>query len=131
MPFAFSETTAGMVAADKDTGRTLGIVIAQEWTPTSCMVHQLIITPMILRPKYKFLWNVGEWLFGKAGLKKIYGLVPETNWKALNINEKMGFTEVARLEDAYDHGVDYILMELKAENAVHWQAPEMEKVANG
>ena len=133
MPFSISESTAGMVAYDLDTQETLAIFIAQEFTPTSCMIHQLILKPMVLRPKYKLLWNVGEWLFGKANLLKIYGLVPEHNWKARQMNEKMGFREICILEEAYNHGVDYILMEMRRDECAYWQEQEMEleKVANG
>lgn len=131
MPFTVSQSTAGMVAYDPDRAKTLAIVIGQEWTPTSCMVHQVIISPMVLRPKYKLFWNVGEWFFGRAGLLKLYGLTPETNWRALNLNEKIGFREICRLENAYDHGVDYILMELDRHASPFWQEPELEKVANG
>lgn len=131
MPFTIGQSTAGMVAYDEKTAKTLAILIGQEWTPTSCMVHQVILNPMVLRPKYKFYWNVGEWFFGKAGLLKLFALVPDNNWKALSINEKIGFVEKCRLEDAYDHGVDFVLMELGRDSSPFWQEPELEKVANG
>ena len=130
MPFSIGQSTAGMVAYNEETAETLAIVIGQEWTKTSCSVHQIIINPMVLRPKYKFYWNLGEWFFRKAGLLKLYGLVPDNNWKALSLNEKVGFVEKCRLEDAYDHGIDYILMELDRNGSPFWKdESEMEKVA--
>ncbi len=91
------------------------------------MVHQLIINPMVLRPKYEFLSSAALWFFTHAGLLKLYGLVPENNWKARSLNEKFGFKEICILEDAYAKGVDYILMELKREDCPYWKAPAMEE----
>lgn len=129
MPFSQSENTVGMVAYDLETARTVGMIIAQEFTKTSCMVHILILNPMLLRPKYRFIWSAGEWLFGKAKLKKLFALVIDTNWKSRNLCEKIGFKEKAVLEDAVDEGVDFILLELKRDECNFWQEREMEKVA--
>ena len=131
MPFSASESMAGMVAYDQDRAKTLGMIIGQEFTKSSCMVHFVIDSPMVLRPKYGFFWHAGEWLFGKAGLKKLYALIPENNWRSLNVVEKIGFSEKARLEDGYDYGTDLILMELDRSECNFWQEPEMEKVSNG
>ena len=43
-------------------------------------------------------------------------MVPGDNEKALKFNEHLGFTIKMRLEDAWDDGVDYVVMELKKEN---------------
>ena len=131
MPFSQSENMVGMVAYDLETARTVGMIIAQEFTKTSCMVHIVVISPMLLRPKYKFIWSACEWLFGKANLKKVFALVMDTNWKSRSLCEKIGFTEKAILEDAVDEGIDFILLEMGRHECNFWQEPEMEKVANG
>jgi len=55
-------------------------------------------------------------MFRTMGVARIYGLVPANNEKAVKLNTHMGFTLKSRLEEAYEVGVDYLLMEMKREN---------------
>ena len=118
MAFAPSVGARGIVAYNSETAETLAIVVAQDWTQTSCQVHQVILNPFVLR--HGWFEEVASYLFNTAGRKKLYGLVPSNNARALSVNEKCGFAEVALLEDAFADGVDYIVMELKPENCPYW-----------
>ena len=127
MPYALTEATAGVVAYDDVSHETWAILLAENWTATSVTVHQVIIKPMVLRRGW--FETIADYLFTRAARKKLYGLVPSNNWRALSLNEKAGFVEVARLEDAYADGVDYVIMELRRENCPFWQAPPLQKVS--
>jgi hypothetical protein len=127
MPYSVTQTTTGMVAYDDNTAETVAIFLCEGWTKTSVQVHQVIINPMVLR--HGFFEECARYVFTIAARKTMYGLVPSNNAKALSVNEKIGFTEIAILEDAYDEGIDYILMELKRDNCNFWVLPEELKVA--
>lgn len=126
LDFAASEDMRGLVAYDMDTAKTLAIFVMHDWTATSASVHQVIFNTLVLR--HKWLEEVAHFMFDIAARLKVYGLVPDNNVKALSMNEKIGFEEVARLEDAVDIGVDYIVMELRRENCRYWVS-EQRKVA--
>lgn len=126
LPLAITTDTTGIVASNTDNGEVLAIFVCQDWTPTSVQVHQTILNPMVLRHGY--FEECAYYIFTLAGRLKMYGLVPDNNKKALSVNEKIGFKEIARLEDACDVGVDYILMELKRDECVYWK-PASQKAA--
>ena len=119
LPFAATTDTVGIVAYDEVSRETVAVFICQDWTPTSVQVHQAILNPLVLR--HGFLEECASYVFTQAGRKKLYGLVPENNKKALKLNHKLGFRELIRLEDACDEGVDYVLMELKREDCPYWK----------
>ena len=127
MPFSISENMNGLVAYDTESAKTLAILVAQEWTHTSCYVHQVILKTFVLR--HGWIEEIAHWLFTEANRLKLYALVPHNNTAALSINEKIGFKEMIVLEDAYDKGVDFVLMELKAEDCPFWTIREEQKVA--
>ncbi len=119
LPLAVSTDMTGMIAYDTETAETVGAFVCQDWSPTSVQVHQYITRSMVLR--HGFLEACADYIFTKAGRMKMYGLVPETNKNAISLNKKIGFTELVRMTDACDVGVDYVLMELKRENCPFWQ----------
>ena len=131
MPFQFGEGTNGIVAYNADTHRTLAVLVAQEWTFTSCTVHQVILNPMVIR--HGWFQEIADWLFDRANRVALYAPVPSDNTKALKFNEKLGFREVCRLKDAYDHGIDFVIMELRPEHANQklWQRQTLQEVVNG
>ena len=126
VPYSPTFDTTGFIAFNDETGESLAVFVAQDWSPTSVQVHQAILNPMVLR--HEFFEECANYIFTKAGRLKMYGLVPSNNEKAISVNEKIGFKEVARLEDACDIGVDYIVMELKREDCPYWK-PVNEKAA--
>lgn len=129
MPFAASQNQTGIVAYDDNTSEYAAIFIAQEWTATAAFVHQVIMKPMVIR--HGWFEEIANYMFTHAARIKLFGMAAETNWKALNVMEKLGFKEKARLEDGYDMGVDFVLMELKREECPYWIEPELAEVANG
>lgn len=129
LPFVFNPSTRGIVAYDQNTHLTAAVFIAQEWTKTSVQVHQVIIRPMVIR--HGWFEEIADFMFNRAGRLKLYALVPDNNPRALAVNEKCGFVEKARLEDAYDIGVDYIVMELKREDCPFWHQVTLKEVAYG
>jgi hypothetical protein len=129
MPFSPSQNTRGIVAYDPDEQATLAIFIAQEWTATSVQVHQVIIKPLVIR--HGWFGEIAEWIFLKAARRTMYASVPGNNEKALALNKKLGFKEVVRLKDAYDFGVDFVIMELRREDVPmkFWKSSELEELA--
>jgi hypothetical protein len=111
--------TTGIVAYDPDTHETLAVFACMDWTMTSVQVHQVVRNKMVF--KHEWLETIAEYVFTKCGRRKMYGLVPSSNIKAQTVNHKIGFTEIVRLEDAYDVGIDYVVMELKRENCPYWK----------
>ena len=108
------EDTSGIMAIDLDTNTTLGACIMDNWTQNSVQCHFMLTNPLILR--HQFLECCFDFMFNASKVSRVYGLVPANNVKAVKLNTHMGFTEKARLEEAFEVGVDYLLMELKREN---------------
>lgn len=131
LPFSASENQAGIVAYDIDTYETLAALVAQDWTQTACFVHQVILNPMVLR--HGWFSEIGDWLFDRANRIVLYAGVLSNNERSLKFHSKIGFTEVCRLKDAYDYGVDMVILELRVEtvNPKLWQRQTLKKVVNG
>jgi hypothetical protein len=127
MPYALTEATTGIVAYNPDTTETLAVFVAEDWTQTSVSVHQVIVKTMVLR--HGWLQEIADFIFTKAGRKKMYAVVPDVHAKAISLNEKIGFQQVARLDDAVAEGIDYLVMELKRENCPYWVQPALQKVS--
>lgn len=127
MPYDLTEHTAGIVAYDTETSETLAVFLAEYWTQTAVTVHQVILKSMVLR--HGWIETIAQYVFTDAGRKKMFAVVPDNNAKALSLNAKIGFKQVARLEDAVAEGVDFIVMELKREDCPYWVAPALQKVS--
>ena len=61
-----------------------------------------------------FLRKVFDYPFNTLKLKVIIGTVAGSNTKALNLNRKLGFKEVATIADAHDEG-DLVIFEMRPE----------------
>jgi RimJ/RimL family protein N-acetyltransferase len=119
------EDTDGIMAIDLDTNTTVGACIMDNWTANSVQCHFMLTSPLVL--KYGFLDLCFDFMFNIMGVSRVYGLVPADNEKAVKFNTRIGFTEKARMDEAFKKGVDYLLMELKQENCLH--LPKQVKVA--
>lgn len=108
------EDTGGIMAVDEITGKTLAAVVFDNKTQNSIQVHMVIDKPMVFR--HGFMNCVCDVLFNVLGVTRLYGLVPANNEKAVKLNKHLGFTVKATLEEAYEIGVDYLIMEWKREN---------------
>lgn len=103
------EDSVGLVAYDE--GGIAGACVADSFTVTTCIVHLGVKNPLILRRG--FLEEIANYLFLVRDRKKVIGIVPSDNQKALKLNKHIGFEQVARLKDYYDVGVDYVILELE------------------
>lgn len=108
-----TEDSTGIIAVDRD-GNYAAACVMDNWTGNSVNVHFAILNPFVI--KYGFFNEIAEMVFVHARRGIMIGLVPASNEKALKLDLHIGFTELFRIKDGYDHGVDYIVMELRREN---------------
>lgn len=99
------------IKAVKD-GNILGIIGLDYWTPTAVQMHVWIKTPAALRGG-KFLTEAFRYAFVTCGKKVAFGIIPSDNVKALKFIWNVGFTEIARLKDGWDNGIDMVINEIR------------------
>lgn len=112
-----NDTTA--IFAVDETDKILAACFMDNWTETSCQVHLAIDNPLIVR--HGFFQEIGSFIFEEGGRLMVHGLVPADNKRALSVDKKLGFREVARLKDAFKRGVDYIVLELRPEDCKFYE----------
>jgi hypothetical protein len=122
VPIVRCEDTSGIMAVDLGTNTTVGACIMDNWTQNSVQCHFMITTPLVL--KHGFLDCCADFIYNACGMATIYSLVPANNVKSVKITKHIGFTEKACLEEAYEVGIDYLLMEMKRENCIFLQKHE-------
>jgi len=108
------EDTKGIMVEDAATGDFLGAAIFDHWMGNSVQVHQIILHPMILR--HGFLEEVSKYVYLTGGRGIMYGLIPESNEKALKLDKHIGFTEIGRMPDAVRPGEGVVVMEMRKED---------------
>jgi len=113
VPCHLVEDTTGIIALDQ-ANRYVAAVVIDSWTNTSVQVHSYIGNPYVLRRG--FAEAVFSAIFVHAGKRVAIGTVPANNAKALKFNTHMGFTELCRIKDGFDVGVDYVIMEMRRES---------------
>jgi hypothetical protein len=109
------------IALHEDDGTIAAVVVMDSWSNSSCQVHMAIGNPMALR--HGLLEAVTDFVFNERGRSVMIGLVPANNAKALKLNKHIGFTQVFSLEDGYDKGVDYVVMQMREADS-RWHTPE-------
>jgi RimJ/RimL family protein N-acetyltransferase len=114
------EDTRGMIAFRK--GKIGGMYVFDNWTDSSVQVHQAITDPVVL--KHGFHREAFKFLFGDTQRTKLIGLTPSDNEKALKLNHHLGFVEEARIKDAYDIGIDYIIMTITPDQCRYYDTGE-------
>lgn len=127
MQYEPMESTRGLVAYDMDTAETLALFMMDSWTKTSAQVHQVILKTMVLR--HGWFEEIARYMFALAGRKKVYATVPANKPKIVSLNEKIGFEQVARLSDAWDEGVDCLILEMTRENCKYWVPDKLRLVS--
>lgn len=91
---------------DKD-GELLGGVIFTAYTGASIHLHMAgFIDKWANRD---LIWCVFDYAFNQLGCRKVFGQVPETNRKALEIDQKLGFKIVTKIDDVFPDGGVYVL----------------------
>ena len=102
------EDSVGLIAYLN--GKRVAACVADSFGKDSCSVHITIENPLVLRRG--FLEEVADGLFNQRGMKRVFGLVPSNNAKALKLNKHLGWQEIARIPNGHSEGVDYIIMEM-------------------
>lgn len=91
-----------------ENGVRLGMIGLDFWTPRSVQAHIVIDNAKSLAPLRRevlgYLW--------KHGRRLLYAVTPSNNEKSLKLQIALGFEERYRLKDAWDEGVDMVIMEL-------------------
>ena len=118
------EDTQGIVAYDE---RGIhGMCVADTFSVSSCNVHFAVDNPMSLR--HGLLTVFADWVFDYCDKKRMFGLVPDNNDRALQLDKHIGFHEVARVPDAVDDGIGYIVMRLDKEDC-RWRSEKINEKA--
>lgn len=119
--------TVGLLVYD-DRGNVAAGVIFDTFTRDSCNVHLAIQNPMVLR--HGLLQRIAEYAYVTRGKKRIFGLVPTPNLKAIRLNKHIGFHVVTNIPDAIADGVGYTIMRLDREDCRWLEARhQMEEAA--
>jgi hypothetical protein len=127
LPLTLKEDIRGVCCINSDTDELIGAVVCEDWTASAVSCHIMVLHPAALRAG--LIQEVANYVFTVCDRIKMYGSVPAHLEKAVKLNKHIGFTEIARLEDAYDVGTDYVLMELKRENCPYWEVPASAEAA--
>ena len=119
MPMSLKEDTRGVASVDPETGELWGCVVCEDWTVTAVCCH-IVINDMRKAVRDRIFTEVADYVFNQGGRIKILGTVPADNPAAVSVNKKIGFREIFRIEEGYDWGIDYIIMELRKEDCPYW-----------
>lgn len=90
-----------------DKGKLLGGNVLTGYTGASIHLHTAGFAPKWATRD--FLWVAFAYPFLQLGCKKVFGQVPESNTRALEIDLKLGFKVVARIEDVFPDGACLVL----------------------
>lgn len=115
------EDTQGIVAY-KD-GDIVAVCAMDTLTVDSLNVHFAIEYPLVI--KHGFFHEIARHCFDVLGKRRMFGLVPAKNAKALKIDKNIGFKEVARIPHGYQTGEDLVIMKMEREECRF--APPLEK----
>ena len=113
----------GLVAYD-DNGIIQAVCVMDSWTPDTCQVHFAIDNKFVIRGG--FLNEIARHCFVTCGRKRIFGLVPSNNDRAIRLDRHIGFTEVARVPHGYSEGVDYIVFGMDKADCRWLNSPKTE-----
>jgi len=120
----FCEDSQGIIAYDER--GIQAVAVFDSFTVDACNVHFAIDSPFVIRSG--FLNEIARHLFVECGRKRIFGLVPSTNEKALKLDKHIGMKEVAVVPDALAEGVDYIVLCMK-KSECKWLPAELRQEA--
>jgi hypothetical protein len=94
-------------------GELLGGVILNGYTKASINTHMAgFIDNFASR---EFIQSVFHYCFEQLKVRKVFGQVPSSNTKALQIDLKLGFLPVHRVKDVFEDG-DLLVLEMTRED---------------
>ena len=108
-------------------GKIVAACVADSFSAVGCNVHYGIENPMVI--KHGFIHKIAHHLFIERGRTVIFGLVPASNLKALKLDKHIGFVEEARLREAYDVGVDLVILRMDKASCRWLQGINLEQAA--
>jgi hypothetical protein len=103
---SFNPASDQVIARVKD-GVLLGGVTYQGYTGASIQLHMAGFRHDWANRD--FLWVAFDYPFNQLGCRKVFGQVPETNQLALEIDQKLGFKIIAKIDDVFPDGACYVL----------------------
>jgi len=121
----FCADTQGIVAYDER--GIQAVAVFDSWTVDACSVHFAIANPLVIRRG--FLHEIGRHLFEACDRKRIFGLVPDNNAKAVKFDHHIGMRTVAHIPDAISEGVGYHVMRMDKEECRWITQPAKEEAA--
>lgn len=93
-------------------GKLLGGVIYTDKTSNCIFMHQASFSPVWLTGD--MLWVLFHYPFVQLGVDVVAGTIPSTDEALYRLNLKYGFTEEARIKNAYKDG-DLVIMTMRKE----------------
>jgi RimJ/RimL family protein N-acetyltransferase len=93
-------------------GELLGGVLFTDYTGSSINLHVAGLKPNWINND--MLWATFHYAFVQLGCKVIIGRVSSGNSRALEFDKKLGFSEVARIDDVFPDG-SLILLAMRRE----------------
>lgn len=100
-----------------DQDEVRAVAVYERWSCNDCSVHLVSDG----RPGWlsrRFLAAGFHYPFVTAGLRRITGLVPADNHKAIRLNRHFGYREEGRLRFAAENGSDLIIMGMLREECI-------------
>ena len=94
-------------------GERLGGVLFSHFTGESIAVHSASWNEHWVNRDMLFV--TFDYPFNQLGVKRIFGQVPEDNWRARKFNENLGFQYVARIEGVFPGDVACMVMRMDRE----------------
>lgn len=101
------------VVARRPDGSLAGFVGFDGWTPGAAWMHVATDAPGACRGLLRAAFS---YVFEECGRSVALGSVRAGNARSLALAKRLGFSEVARLRDAWAPGEDVVLFEMRRES---------------
>lgn len=111
--FEMTARMKGIIALDEN-NRPLGGCVFENWTYTGGEIHVIVTNSLVLR--HRFIEEMLTYFFKTCDRKVLFCTILSSNEKCLKFVRHIGFTEVSRIKEGYDEGVDLVIHELRREN---------------
>ena len=102
------------VAGYDDKDQLIGGVLILEDNGWSCEAHTAGFRPNWATKE--LLWTVFNYIFRVRKIKKLFGRVPENNYRARRFNRHLGFVEEHIIDDVYQGGEGLVVMSMYEDN---------------
>jgi L-amino acid N-acyltransferase YncA len=110
----FNAKTDHVIALHRD-GRICGGVVYTGYLGASIMVHMAGNETNWATPD--FLWVIFDYAFNQLGVRKLIGLVPANNSRAISIDIRLGFRIEAKLTEMMVDGSDLLILSMRKSEA--------------